>query len=380
MTALEKIQRARTALVIDQPFFGVLSLRLRLVETDQIPTMATDGTHLLFNPAFVATLSTEELKGVIAHEVMHCACGHPWRLDAREPKRWNIACDYAVNLELLDAGFSLPKGGLVDRQWQGKWSEWIYDRIEVREIKVQMPGCGATDVMRPGEAQGTPTDEPGEGEVDGQGGAHGPLTEADWQQSVQQVAAAEKARGTLPASLRRLVGDLAESRVDWRSVLARFVQTSIKADYRWSSPNTRYLAGGLYLPEMRTEAMGPMAVAIDTSGSIDGVLLQQFASELNAIIGQMQPERVHVAYCDAAIQHTDVFERGDLLELRPKGGGGTAFEPVMDWLGDLDDPVQCLVYLTDLEGSFGEAPEVPVLWATTSGYATAPYGDVVRIS
>lgn len=370
MTATEKVQRARTALVIDQPFFGVLSLRLRLWETDQIPTAATDGTHLLYNPAFIASMSADELKGVICHEVMHCACGHPWRRDNREPMRFNIAADYAINPLVKDAHFSLPKGALLDKQWAGKWMEWIYDRLKVTTITVSMPGCGAPDVLDP------PSGVQGQGE-DGQSQ---PMTETEWSQTVQQVAAAEKARGTLPHNIERFVGLLSEPRVDWRSVLARFITTSIKADYRWTRPSARFLAHGAYLPEMRTEAMGPIAVAVDTSGSIDGVLLNQFASELRSIIHDVNPERTYVAYCDAAIQRVDVFERGETLELKPKGGGGTAFEPVMAWVRELDDDPACLVYLTDMEGSFGEGPEIPVLWATPSAYDSAPYGEVVRLS
>lgn len=276
---------------------------------------------------------------------------------------------------MTDARFTLPDGALFDKAFVGKWAEWIYDRLPpVTVIAVNLPACGAGDVLDPTrEAQGN-----GQGD-DGDGKAQA-LTEADWGQAVQQVAAAEKARGTLPRHLERFVGLLSEPRVDWRSVLARFITTNVRADYRWSAPNTRYLSLGAYLPEMRTEAMGPIAVAVDTSGSIDGVLLRQFASELNAIIGDVQPERVHVVYCDAAVQRVDVFERGELLELRAKGGGGTDFSPVMAWLREMDESPACLVYLTDMDGHFGEPPEIPVLWATPSAYEGAPYGEVVRLS
>ena len=206
-------------------------------------------------------------------------------------------------------------------------------------------------------------------------------SEADWQQAVQQVAAAEQTRGTLPAHLARLVGILAAPRVDWRSVLRRFVQAVTRADYQWTRPSLTYLSHGLYLPGLRAEALGPIAVAIDTSGSIDGVLLTQFASELNAMVDEVQPERVHVVYCDAELQGEDVFERGDAITLRPKGGGGTNFAPVMVWADALDEPPVCLVYLTDLDGSHGEAPSMPVLWATPHQQPyPVPFGEVVSMA
>lgn len=93
-----------------------------------------------------------------------------------------------------------------------------------------------------------------------------------------------------------------------------------------------------------------------------------------------QPERVHVAYCDAAIQREDVFERGDAIVLKAKGGGGTDFAPVMTWVEQLPETPVCLVYLTDLYGSHGQQPSMPVLWATpnsTPAEYPVPYGEVV---
>lgn len=371
--ALERLKGARTALVLDQPFFGVLALRLMFTEDSGCQTMWTDGTTIGYNPDFVDTLSNPELQGVLAHEVLHCACGHPWRRGQREPLRWNVACDYAINYVLKESGLILPKGALQEKAFAKQYAEWIYDRVPpTLTIQISTAGisAGAPDVR----------DAPSAGE-----GHSGSIeTEADWQQAVQQAAAAERTRGTLPGTLSRLIGLLAAPRVDWRSILRRFIQEASRADYRWTRPSTRYLSRGLYLPSLRSEALGPIAVAIDTSGSIDRVMLDQFASELTAIAEEAQPERVYVAYCDARIQRVDVFERGDPITLTPRGGGGTDFAPVMQWVDDLDDAPACLIYLTDLCGSHAaQPPGMPVLWATSTPEAHAsypvPYGEVVAI-
>jgi predicted metal-dependent peptidase len=380
--SLERVQKARTQLVLSQPFFGVLALRLHLMEDASLPTMATDGTSILFNPTFVESLTQKQLQGVLAHEVMHCACGHPWRRDNRDPLKWNLTADYAINPIVTEAGLELPKGALKDTRFTGKSAEWIYDRLPPIQTITIAFGAGG-DEIKDG-ATAPQTIARGEGTAGEGGEASGqtpePLTEADWQQAVQQVAAAEKTRGTLPVNIERMVGLVSQARVDWRSVLRRFIQESSKADYQWTRPNSRHLSQGLYMPGLYSQAMGPMAVAIDTSGSIDQVLLSQFASELNAIADEVSPERVHVVYCDAEIQREDVFERGETVVLKPRGGGGTAFEPVMDWADALDETPVCLVYLTDLYGSFGTAPQMPVLWATPSRGVDVPYGDVVTIA
>ena len=78
--AFQRITRARSRLILSNAFFGTLASGLELVESDAIPTMATDGTLLLYNPDFVATLTDQELIGVLVHEVCHCADRHPARL------------------------------------------------------------------------------------------------------------------------------------------------------------------------------------------------------------------------------------------------------------------------------------------------------------
>ena len=92
------------------PFWGVLSLRLAPVEDPSIKTMQTDGISIRYNPGFVTGLSRGLLRTTIAHETMHCAALHHTRRGGRDPRRWNIACDYAINPLLVEAGFELPEG------------------------------------------------------------------------------------------------------------------------------------------------------------------------------------------------------------------------------------------------------------------------------
>jgi predicted metal-dependent peptidase len=393
MTPRQKIQAARTALVLDQPFFGALALRLKVIEDPGCGTAWTNGEALGYDPEFVMRLTHDEVVGVIAHEVMHCANGHMWRRDGREQRKFNVAADLAINPVLREAGFRLPQGALLEQQYLGKSAEWIYARLPDQPQGGAGKGQGKGDGQGQGKGQAGQPDAPGsgqgaQGQVPGAGAcdvrdapaedADG-ASEADWQQAVQQAAAAAKGRGKLPASLARLANEAAAPKVDWRSVLHRFVQQAARDDYSWTRPNARYLAGGLYLPSLRSETVGPIAVAIDTSGSVDGVLLNQFAAELRAVVDDVRPARVHVLYCDAKVHRVDTFERDDAVELNPAGGGGTAFAPVMDACEQLDEPPVCLVYLTDLDGSHrAEPPDFPVLWAATQR-RDVPYGEVVMV-
>src|SRR5579862_3695110 len=125
-----RIQKARTALLLDHPFFGSLLYRLKDRECRAVKTMATDGISLLWNPEFVETLTAATLAGTLAHEVMHPVLHHHVRRSGRDPKRWNVACDYAINPLLVDAGLKLPEGVLLDNRFHGMSAEQIYNLLE----------------------------------------------------------------------------------------------------------------------------------------------------------------------------------------------------------------------------------------------------------
>ena len=125
-TASELFAKARAALLVGAPFWGVLSLRLAPVEDPSIPTMQTDGVSIRFNPDFVAGLSRSLRRTGIAHETMHCAALHHTRRGGRNLRRWNIACDYPL---LVEAGFELPEGMLIDPAYAGMSAEDIYARL-----------------------------------------------------------------------------------------------------------------------------------------------------------------------------------------------------------------------------------------------------------
>jgi predicted metal-dependent peptidase len=151
--AMEAVSAARRNLVLDHPFFGVLSLRLDLVENGSVRTLETDGRKLWFNPEYVNTLSKHELQGVVAHEVLHCANGHVWRMEHRNETQWNHACDYVVNPIVLDAGMVLPQGMLDGTPYKGMSAEEVYERLD------QQPPSSQKPESTPDEEEGESGDE-----------------------------------------------------------------------------------------------------------------------------------------------------------------------------------------------------------------------------
>jgi predicted metal-dependent peptidase len=392
-----RIQKARTRLLLDHPFFGSLLFRLKGRETSSIPTMATDGVSLFYNPAFVETLSSPELAGVLAHEVMHPALQHHTRRADRSATRWNMACDYAINPLLVDAGLILPKDVLLEDRFRGMNAERIYNLLMEEEPKNQQQSeTGGDSEEKPesrkdqGETKEESVDETNALETPGGIGQilDAPMpaddegkTEAeqarDWQIAVEQAETLAKLAGKAPAGLGRVLEGAAEAAVNWRELLRRLWSETTPADYSWMRPNRRHIWQGLYLPGIMREGVGEVAIAVDCSGSISARQLALFEAEIRSIIEGQRPERVYVLYFDAAVQKVETYEAGQRIDLNPVGGGGTEFGPSFEWLDARGIRPQSMVFLTDLYGSFPPAaPSYPVLWASTGG-RNAPFGQVI---
>jgi predicted metal-dependent peptidase len=362
--AKRRMTQARSNLVLEEPFFGILGLNLDLVEDPNCETAWTDGTRLGYNPRYVENMDLPHAIGLVCHEVMHCVAGHPWRRGAREHKKFNVACDYAIDKPIQDAGFKVPDA-LLNPQFDNKSAEWIYSRLP--------DGTGGGGSGPGGQLKGC-------GEVrDSPVGQPGTVSQAQFNNFVIQAANNAKAQGKLPASLSHLVSEIEDPKVDWKSTLRKFVQETAMADYTWRQPNRRYLGLGLFLPTLRSEQMPAVVVGIDTSGSISNDELAAFLSEVQSIIDETQPETTYLIQCDAAVQDVREIPRGDDLgSVTVHGRGGTDFRPVFDHVAREQWEIACLIYLTDMMGSFPEEEtDYPTIWVSTMEDVKAPMGETL---
>jgi predicted metal-dependent peptidase len=389
-----RIQKARTALLLDHPFFGSLLYRLKDRESLAVKTMATDGVSLLWNPEFVETLNAATLAGTLAHEVMHPALHHHLRRSGRDPKRWNIACDYAINPLLVDAGLKLPEGVLLENRFRAMSAEQIYNLLASEQDSDPTPHndqeCTASDNSN-GSPAGNEPNDPAAPETDGGIGQvlDAPLECDDspreqeqareWEIAVKQALTLAQQAGKIPSGLDRTMEGVAEAAVNWRELLRRLWSETTMADYSWTRPNRRHLWRGLYLPGVVKEGVGEIVMAVDCSGSISGRQLRLFEAEARSILEGQRPERVYVLYFDAVVQNVEIYEAGQPISLNPVGGGGTEFGPCFEWVEERGITPQTMVFLTDLYGSFPpSAPCYPVLWAST-GRRQAPFGEVIPL-
>jgi len=359
------LAKARTALVLEHPFIGNVALNLPYIVDYGVKTAATNGKNIRYNPHFVDSLNDEERKFLVAHECLHPMLEHTYRRNGRNHKRWNQAADYVINKLLDDEKIGkMPQGGLLDNnihQAGGGTTDGIYNILPEPDDDGN-------------NGHGDPLDDCNDG---GDTPAEQAQQEAEWKVRVAQAAQAAKMMGKMSAGLERLVGEILKPKVDWRDVLRKFLE-KCKSDQRtWSKFNRRFLAQGIYLPSVSGESLGEIAFAVDCSGSITQDVIDQFAAEIRSAKEDGNPTKIHVVYFDSEVSHYECYGRDDDLDIKPHGGGGTAFSPVFEYFAEHDiNPVAC-VFLTDLCcNDFGEQPDYPVLWVSTDE-GTAPFGEVV---
>jgi len=375
MSAEGALVKARSQLLMDQPFFGTLAIRLRPVQREDIKTAATDGIHLYYDPAYILKLDPMQLRGLLAHEVLHCVFNHQTRRQERDHQLWNIACDYAINDHLIESGFILPKGALLDPAYKGMGAEEIYNLINKEPSKRPKP-CAWGIVL-----------DATSGSLEAGSAAE---QESNWQIAVGEAAAVAKARGKLPGNIELFISEILQPKVDWRTVLWPFFTELNRDDYSWRKPHRAWISEDEYLPSMYQETCGKVAVVNDSSGSITDEQGAQFISEVDAVMAQVQPSSIVWIQADAQVQDVKVLDTGERLKASQlpsfKGRGGTAFTPAFEYLRDNHPDVQAIVYLTDLEtgaedfASAEEAACAPTLWVSVSKNLVAPFGETVYLS
>ena len=211
--------------------------------------------------------------------------------------------------------------------------------------------------------------------------------EQAWDEAMHQALNIARAEGKVPGRVEETVKGAHASRLDWRTLLRRYMTDAAKTDYSWSLPNRRFIDSGLYLPSIRSEGMETIAVIVDTSGSLPAQTLAEFWAELREVAAEIRPESVVVLQVDAALQDAAEYAPDDLPdEIALKGRGGTDFRPGFEWLDEQGiQPAVCL-YFTDMECSdYPEAePSFPVIFCNWSDppedWNREPWGERIDIA
>jgi predicted metal-dependent peptidase len=397
----DKIIKAKIQLLKEKPFFGYLISYLRIEENSKL-ACGTAGVnasgHLVYDKDWIGKLTNQQVKFVLAHEVMHLGLEHLQRGNKYDHKIFNVAADIKVNEVLQKNNFTTIDGcikidgnqtvicGIKVDKIDQKCTEDIYYELYKKAKVINVLDFDQHYYQKDGDksdGNGDGNDDK-KGNKDGKGGANGAMPDEkdamDWKDLMAKAFALSKLKGDVPAGLDRSIDDLLNPKNSWRAILRKYVTHMIPSDYTWTRPARKSIACGFYLPSTKREEI-EVTVAIDTSGSIDNDLLKDFLSEIIGISREFDQVKVRILTCDTMVYDDYTLTNGNvarLAQLKIKGGGGTDFKPVFNKLKDSD--TKALIYFTDGYGDFPkEAPRFTTIWALSEKSIKPPFGEIVYV-
>ena len=367
--ARERISSSLMRLRAFSPFFGTLALFAKHSISKSIPTAATDGITILFNPEFMETLDDRELDAVMLHEVLHAALQHNKRRSNYDPGLWNIAADIVVNGVVgKQEWVRLPNYAVTDGSLAHHSVEEVYEVLSKKSTKPFPESPLQGDIIR---------ENPDSIDI----ASSAEKVAAYWKEALNRAATIERVRGNgqLPAELDRLVNNINSPQINWQQALWRFLVVSPN-DY--AGFDRRQISRGIYTEELAGQTVRAK-ICLDTSGSISSEDLEQFLGEVSEIVSSYPSIEAEIFYADTQL-HGPYPLAEQIDSPTVQGGGGTSFVDFFEAVQKQysRDETIC-IYLTDGYGHFPEPPNNPVLWVVASGGLEDeyfPFGETARLS
>jgi len=379
LTSEQRVTKSHIAIMRSKEFCmfaGVLSVG-KVIFTQDLPTAATNGRDVMYNPDFVKSLDDKELNYVVLHEALHKAYQHMhlWKkLWKENPQLANMAADYVVNYAIHEADeysqiAKRPDSALFDLAYKGMTTKQIFDMLKKDNEFVKQQGGHDTHDWEGAEQ----------------------LSDEEVKETAKQIDQAlrqgEIIRGKMQGNKNRSINELLEPKVNWREQLRDFVNSTCrnKDKTTWKRPHKRFIGHDIYMPSLIGESIGQVVIGIDTSGSIGDKELSEFLTEVVAICEDVSPSSIELLYWDTQVAGHETYNQGDYKALvqstKPAGGGGTHVGCVNQYIKDKRIEPEAIIILTDgyVEEDWGGSWDYPTLWAVTAKHNTSPHGKTIHI-
>lgn len=395
----DRVIVARVGLLLRHPFFGNMATRMAVKSCDDwCPTAATDGKNLYYNTQFFNMLTNKQIEFVIAHEILHCVFDHIVRREDRDPRTYNIACDYLVNNLLVrdKIGERVDQIQIFqDFKYDGWTSEEVYDDIFEKYDEEELEALGQLldehiDWEKDGDQQGEGNNAPGAGDKEGKGKGEGrPTYSKDELKKIRDeikesmITSAQSAgAGNLPGEVARMIKELTEPKMNWRELLRQQIQSTIRNDFTFSRPSRKGWHTGAILPGMNYDETIDLCVCIDMSGSIGDAQGRDFLSEVKGIMDEYKDYKIKLWCFDTQVYNEQDFSADggeDLMDYEIIGGGGTDFDVNWTYMKEQDIQPKKFIMFTDGYpfGSWGDeeyCDTIFVIHSNRDKNLEAPFG------
>jgi predicted metal-dependent peptidase len=381
--AKKDLEQAIIILLTKEPFYASLLLQMKREFTNRIPTAGVyvkDTINLAINPEFFIQFNRLEQIAILKHESAHVLLNHTSRWQDFSPRLYNVAADIAINqlIHGVPQEFVIngekARSATIENYSQYKLTpketaEHYYRVLDQKLPKMKMP-----QQCKPG---GSGTGEPqtiDDHDIWKEGYANKNLTENVTRNAVNKAykEAVGRAPGSIPAEVERIIQEMNKAKLDWKSILRRFVANSMET-FIVETRKRRNRRFGIYHPGTKVESKLNIVEINDTSGSMSDEQLAEIYNELKA----MASNDVMITSIDCDTEVHEVRKFDNRVKPTFKGGGGTDMTPALTEA--MKHQPDCVIYFGD-----GYIPEpirinVPMLWVINGGNKDfkPPYGKVV---
>ena len=378
MNLYEKLSKAKAKLLVSQPAFGHIVTHMRFERNDDLQNFVSDGKRFEFNDDFLATCSEEEIEFALCHAALHTVLNHTSRKQKRASYLWQLSTDYAISSMLHQSGFKLPDFARYQKRFSGMYAEEIYEILkdEIKNEEFSDDEEQDTGFNEENKRQNTQNLQKNNKKDDTKSQMEAELEERLEQKFIQELL--ERFEEEFPEPIKRLIHFEPKASIDWRNTLRRALEPFAKNDYTLFPPSKKLLYEGVYLPSFQSEELH-LAIAVDTSASIDETLLKRFLDEVAYILLLFSAYKITFFAADDAIREIKEIQKGEAFPRFLLGGCGTDFRVVFTHIEQKRIYPKLLLYFTDLEGFFPKkAPPYEVIWVTQSE-KKAPFGKTIQI-
>ena len=342
-----KADQAKEWFINHYPLLGGMAVPFQIIEDIQIcyreeisiAAIDVEQGEIYINPS--ANLSYEEMKFVLAHELLHAGLQHQKRCQGRDPYLWNVACDYVINSWLVELGIgNMPDQGLLyDKVYQNWSAESIYEEL-IKEIRKSRKlntfrGYGRGDILEGGTGKKVT--------------AYGRITLDEFCRNALSQGLeyhTSSGRGYLPAGLIEEIRALAMPPIPWDVELAEWFDcyfAPLEKCHTYARPSRRQgatpdIPRPRYVrPETDTESR-TFGVVVDTSGSMSTKMIGMALGSIASYAAAREVPMVRVIFCDAAAHDAGYLSPEEIAgRVEVKGRGGTVLQPGVDLLEKAKD-------------------------------------------
>lgn len=420
LTPREKLWAAFDNIFIRYPYLSTIVASWHIIETKSLPTAATDGPNLLYNPDFLKDLNISECTDLIFHEAGHIFLGHHFRFEGKHPSEWNVAADLALNDNLSshyhqkgkirEMGL-FPGERMFAHLPKGKNAEFYYGKVRNMMSQLQdcpackgtgkqeCKGCGGTGQEGEGKEKGE-----GNGDAHGEGKPHGECSgsgqkpcdkchgsgkknspfgqgvgevrpypamteeekqeaEEKWEKQLEKAMQDAKQCGNLPGWIETITNVMWDnpSKVNWKDELRRFLNRASRTRYTYARPNRRSsYRRDVIFPTRKSKDSTKGVVLVDTSGSMADAECNAALREIEAMMQVFENCEVVLRQCDTRlISDQQTFHRWDFPITVPqswKGRGGTDLSAAINQIPKEHNDAKWLVVVSDMEWNVSSCP------------------------